>query len=167
MKWAEERTHSGGDEDSCYLSTQRKRFTSISLSGALPPQSRQFSISLAPSLVPSTGPLIDALVASGVSRYGGFKLLERVALFDSPGRIKPVPASKEDVFKDKHLSLVDKRRLMRFLMFAGGDFEGKPELVGNEDMPFVAFLHVKFSLKDDAAQAIAYALAFCSHPSGM
>ncbi|KAF7790767.1 hypothetical protein EIP86_001724 [Pleurotus ostreatoroseus] len=165
INWADERTSSGDHENSSYLTFQRKQFTSVSRSGTLPPQSRQFSISLAPTLIPSTGPLIDALIASGVSRYGGFKLLERVALFDSSGHVQPVPASKEDVFKNKQLSLVDKRRLMRLLMFAGGDFEGKPELTGNEDMPFVAFLHDKFSLKDDAAQAITYALAFCSRPS--
>jgi hypothetical protein len=34
-----------------------------------------------------------------------------------------VPGSKEDVFKDKSVSLVDKRRLMRFLMFVAGEYE--------------------------------------------
>ena len=152
--------------DSAYLRAQRKRFTSISHSGDIPPRSRQYAISLSPTLVPSVGPLIDTLIASGVSRYGGFKLLERVALYDSPGKVRPVPAGKEDVFKDKKISLIDKRRLMRFLMFAAGEFEGKPELEGAEAVPFATFLREKFSLNGDSAAAIAYALAFCTSTTG-
>lgn len=150
-----------------YMTAQRSKFSSISVSGTVPSRSRQYAISLSPTLIPSIGPLIDALVASGVSRYGGFKLLERVALYASPGIVKPVPGNKEDVFKSKQLSLLDKRRLMRFLMFAGGEFEDKPELQGNEQTAFPDFLRSKFSLKDDAVQAITYALAFCLSPSGM
>ncbi|KAI0959198.1 hypothetical protein AcW1_004099 [Taiwanofungus camphoratus] len=127
----------------------------------MPPQSRQYSLSLCPSIIPSTGPLIDALIASGVSRYGGFKLLERVAIYDRPGLIKAVPGSKEDVFKSKELSLIDKRRLMRFLVFAAGDFEEKKELQGKEHSPFISFLKETFSLDDRATCAIAFALAFC------
>lgn len=81
--------------------------------------------------------------------------------------MKPVPANKEDVFRNKQLSLLDKRRLMRFLIFAGGEFEDKPELQGNEQMPFPTFLADKFSLNEDAVQAIAYALAFCLCASGV
>lgn len=132
----------------------------------MPAHSRQFGLSLCPTIIPSIGPLIDSLVASGVSRYGGFKLLEQVALYESPGVVKPVPGSKEDIFKDTSLSLLHKRRLMRFLMFAGGEFEDKPELQGNEDTPFPDFLKNKFSLDDAAIQAIAYALSFCVSASG-
>ncbi|PSR72899.1 hypothetical protein PHLCEN_2v11266 [Hermanssonia centrifuga] len=162
LQWAKERAESSVDSDSAYLSSQRERFTNISYTGSLPLQSRQYAVSLLPMLVPSAGPTIDSLIASGVSRYGGFKLLEKVALFDSPGVVKPVPGNKEDVFKNKQLSLLGKRRLMRFLMFAGGEFEDKPELQGSEQMPFTDFLKDKFSLKEEAVQAIAYALAFCA-----
>ena len=130
------------------------------------PQSRQYSISLSPTIIPSIGPLIDALIASGVSRYGGFKLLEKVAIYTGPGSVKPVPGSKEDVFKNKELSLLEKRRLMRFLMFAAGDFESKKELDGKEDSPFIDFLRDTFSLDGDTAAAIAYALAFCTSRTG-
>ena len=87
-------------------------------------------------------------------------------MYDRPGYVQSVPGSKEDVFKSKALSLVDKRRLMRFLMFAAGDFEGKKELEGKEQMPFVQYLRDVFTLKDQAATAIAYALAFCASVEG-
>ncbi|OSX60621.1 hypothetical protein POSPLADRAFT_1147731 [Postia placenta MAD-698-R-SB12] len=163
VEWADTRTHADdAAAPDAYLSAQRARYTSISCStSALPQQSRQYSVSLAPTIIPSVGPLINSLVSSGVSRYGGFKLLEKVAIYDGPGSVKPVPGSKEDVFKNKDLSLLEKRRLMRFLMFAAGDFADKPELEGKEQMPFVQFLRETFSLDQRTTNALAYALAFC------
>jgi Rab proteins geranylgeranyltransferase component A len=166
VRWAEERSTLPDEASSGYLKAQRERFTNISYHGSVPPQSRQYSLSLCPTIIPSIGPLIDTLIQSGVSRYGGFKLLEQLALYESPGVAKPVPGSKEDVFKNKQLSLLHKRRLMRFLMFAGGDFEDKPELQENEETPFPAFLKNKFSLDDEAVKAITFALAFCVSDSG-
>lgn len=165
VTWAEARSSSSPDS-SPFLVQQRTRISSISYSGSIQGQSRQYAVSLQPTIIPAIGPLIDCLVASGVSRYGGFKLLERVALFDKPGFVKPVPGNKEDVFKNKQLSLLHKRRLMRFLMFAGGDFESKVELEGSEQIPFAAFLRDKFSLDEEATQVIVYALAFCISPQG-
>ncbi|KAI0706927.1 FAD/NAD(P)-binding domain-containing protein [Cerioporus squamosus] len=163
VEWADARANVGdGTASSDYLASQRARYTSISRSQTIPPQSRQYSVPLTPSIVPSIGPHIESLIASGVSRYGQFKLLEKVAVYDRSGYVQSVPGSKEDVFKSKALSLVDKRRLMRFLMFAAGEFEGKKELEGKEQMPFVQYLQDVFSLKDQAASAIAYALAFCA-----
>ena len=71
-------------------------FSSISRSGDVPPFARHYSLSLAPALLPSTGPFLSALIASGVSRYGAYRLLDRVAMFDG-GALRAVPASKEDV----------------------------------------------------------------------
>ena len=93
-------------------------------------------------------------------------MLEQVALYESPGVAKPVPGNKEDIFKNNQLSLLHKRLLMRFLMFAGGDFEDKPELQGNEEIPFTTFLKDKFSLDIEAVKAIAFAIAFCVSESG-
>ncbi|KAF7354753.1 hypothetical protein MSAN_01389400 [Mycena sanguinolenta] len=140
-------------------------FSSFSHSEDTIAQPRAYSLSLSPSLIPSTGPLIDALVASGVSRYGGFRLIERVCVYDSSGTVKPVPGSKEDVFKSKEISLLEKRRLMRFLMFAAGDFEDKKELEGHADTPFPDYLKTVFSLNEEMINAIAYALAYCLSPA--
>lgn len=57
-------------------------------------------------------------------------MLDSVGIWDNDGSIKKVPGSKEDVFKDKSIGLLDKRRLMKFLMFAAGDFEEDDILVG-------------------------------------
>ncbi|TFK56282.1 FAD/NAD(P)-binding domain-containing protein [Heliocybe sulcata] len=160
IQWVDSNTTNEAHGKSAFHA-QTAKFTSISHSGDLLPNSRQYSISLWPSIIPSTGPLISSLIGSGVSRYGGYKLLERIAVFSS-GQVRNVPGSKEDVFKNKDLSLLEKRRLMRFLMFASGEFEGKPELEGNESSPFSEFLRAKFSLKDDVVEAVTYALAFCT-----
>ncbi|KAF7331573.1 hypothetical protein MKEN_00036700 [Mycena kentingensis (nom. inval.)] len=73
--------------------------------------------------------------------------------------------SKEDVFKNKDISLVEKRRLMRFLQFAAGEFEGKKELEGHAENPFPEYLRSVFSLNEEMTNAIAYALAYCLSPN--
>ncbi|KAI0269435.1 GDP dissociation inhibitor-domain-containing protein [Gloeopeniophorella convolvens] len=161
-KWADNRSvpYDGSGQLTSYLAAQRTRFTSVSRSSAIPDHSRHYSVSLAPSLITSVGPLISSLIASGVSRYGGYRLLERVGIYSRSEGLQNVPGSKEDVFRSS-LSLLEKRRLMRFLVFASGDFEGSKELQGQEKTPFPDFLKVKFSLSQQMIDAIVYALAFC------
>lgn len=158
----------GGDDASLTLDeiVQWADRESIPYVGDIPAQSRQYSISLAPSIIPATGPLISALIASGVSRYGGFKLLERIATFRAPGHVERAPSTKEDIFKNKQITLVEKRRLMRFFTFAAGDFEDKPELQGQKNTPLFEFLKTAFSLETNIAETITYALGFCTSPSG-
>ncbi|PWN35996.1 FAD/NAD(P)-binding domain-containing protein [Meira miltonrushii] len=85
---------------------------------------RHFAISLAPTLLPCSGPTIDVLIRSKVASYCTFRLLQQTAVYSNEGRAKDawplrtVPSSKEDIFKDKTLSLVDKRRLMKLLQQA-------------------------------------------------
>ncbi|THH08028.1 hypothetical protein EW145_g2982 [Phellinidium pouzarii] len=133
---------------------------SASVFGELSHSPRSYSLSLSPSVIVSTGPLISSLIGSGVSRYGGFNLLGNISVYSAAG-FKSVPGSKEEIFKSKELSLMDKRRLMRFLTFAGGDFENSPEIQGRENMHFLRFLVDVFSLERRLASALAYALALC------
>jgi Rab proteins geranylgeranyltransferase component A len=164
-RWADSRSTPSESPESGYLATQRSKFTCISRSPIVPDHSRHYSISLAPSLIPSVGPLISSLIASGVSRYGGYRLLERVGIYSISNGLQNVPGSKEDVFRSS-LSLIEKRRLMRFLVFASGEFENSTELQGHEQTEFPEFLKSKFSLTPDMVDAIVYALAFCSSPTG-
>ncbi|KEP49440.1 GDP dissociation inhibitor [Rhizoctonia solani 123E] len=122
--------------------------------------SRQYSISLTPHLIPATGPFIAALVNSGVSRYGSFVLPKRVVVCTQEG-FKNVPANKQDVFKDKTIGLVQKRRLIKFLMFATGDFENSSELNGKETAPLLEFVRDVFGIDKELAEALSYAVAFC------
>ncbi|CAE6384867.1 unnamed protein product [Rhizoctonia solani] len=122
--------------------------------------SRQYSLSLTPHLIPATGPFIAALVNSGVSRYGSFVLPKRVVIQTQAG-FKNVPANKQDVFKDKTISLVQKRRLIKFLMFATGEFEQSAELKGKETTPLLEFVQDVFGIDKELAEALSYAVAFC------
>lgn len=126
---------------------------------------RSYALSISPSVIVSTGPFISSLINSGVSRYGGFKLLENVSVYTS-GAFKRVPASKEEIFKSKSLSLLDKRKLMRFLMFAASDFDKSNELEANTNKPFPVFLQDAFSIDKQLASTLSYALAFCENETG-
>ncbi len=136
-------------------------------SDTIPPFTRQYSICLRPTIIPSIGPFIDGLVHSGVSKYSGFRLLENVAIYDGSNGFKSVPGSKEDVFKNKHITLIQKRRLMRFLTFAAGDFEQSTELKGKDNLPFTEFLETVFSLPQELVTVITYALAHSCTPAGI
>jgi RAB protein geranylgeranyltransferase component A len=107
------------------------RFSSSS-EPSLPPvsllaKSQHYAISLSPSLVPSDGSLIDALVQSEVSRYGEFRLVDALGLIrTSDGartQLHLVPSTKEDIFKDKEIPLIVKRKFMKMLQFAIGEYE--------------------------------------------
>jgi Rab proteins geranylgeranyltransferase component A len=157
----------------------------VPISEALLRDSRNYAISLAPSIVPSIGPLIDTLVNSGVSRYVKFKLLDGVGLYanasnngdkqgsssahEQGGSVKTVPGSKEDVFKSKELGLLQKRKLMKFLM-ATATQSDKPATNGSNSTDNVSFLNYLTSkevgLDAEVASAVAYALSLSSDPNG-
>ncbi|KAF9224437.1 FAD/NAD(P)-binding domain-containing protein [Gyrodon lividus] len=124
------------------------------------PHSKQYSISLSPSIIPSVGPFISSLISSGVARYGSFKLLGPVSVYHH-GQFKGVPQNKDSIFRDRTIPLIEKRRLMRFLIFASGEFENSSDLQGKESVPFDQFLCQSFSLGEDIARVITFALAYC------
>lgn len=126
---------------------------------------RQYTISLSPSVIPAVGPFLSSVMASGVARYASFKLLGSVSIYHD-GHFEQVPRGKEDVFRDQQISLIEKRRLMRFLLFAVGEYEDSPEFQGKEDVPFTEFLSETFSLSDNLAGVVAFALAYCSSADG-
>ncbi|BEJ16852.1 hypothetical protein CspHIS471_0602530 [Cutaneotrichosporon sp. HIS471] len=162
VAWAGQRADSSSSSPSTYVASQRITYSHASatpLTPALEADRRRYSLSLFPSLMPSRGELIDTLIASDVSKYVEFKLLNGVHMASGSG-FERVPGSKEDVFKDKSISLPEKRKLMKALMFAAGEFEDDPLLVGKEADPIMSFLKSAFGLGDKLVQAIAYALAF-------
>ncbi|KAG1724804.1 FAD/NAD(P)-binding domain-containing protein [Suillus lakei] len=148
------------DELAQWVDHHKEDNYSVAHYGEVPPHARQYSVSLAPSVIPSIGPFISSLIASGVSRYGSFKLLGRVVIYDC-GILKDVPQSKDDIFQSKAMSLVEKRRVTRFLMFAAGEFENSKDLHGQENSPLLGFLQRKFLLSEATARAITYALGYC------
>ncbi|GAA5851560.1 hypothetical protein JCM9279_006896 [Rhodotorula babjevae] len=131
--------------------------------------SQRFALSLCPLLLRAKGPAIDLLVRSKVASYLQFGLLGGIALWQDEGGGKAVrvPASKADVFNDPTLSLVEKRRLTKLLLFAAGDdsLEQDKVLVAEPDVSFIDYLKKGFSLSGSVASSLAYALALCSSPS--
>ncbi|OZJ02127.1 hypothetical protein BZG36_04735 [Bifiguratus adelaidae] len=126
-------------------------------------KSRQFNIDLAPKLVSCTGSMVDNLMDSGIGRYLEFKGVERTYMYTQAGEQGPhfdrVPVSKEDVFQDKELRYVDKRRLMKFLTFAMEHEEQLDVLDGYQDKPYRELIEEKFSISTRLADAIVFALA--------
>ncbi|OWZ50998.1 rab escort protein [Cryptococcus neoformans Tu259-1] len=126
---------------------------------------RRYALSLFPAILPSRGPLIDALISSDVSKYVSFKLLDSVNIWDEGcAGTRKVPGCKEEIFKDKSVSLMDKRKLMKFFMFAAGEFEHNDILRGKETQPLLDFLQDSFALPTCLALSIAYAIAHCTSP---
>ena len=117
-----------------YHQNQRRLYTDCTTSEpdtSLLANKRRYALSLFPAILPSRGSLITTLINSGVSKYVSFRLLDSVSLYDEATKTaRRVPGSKESVFKDKEISLMEKRRLMKFLMFAVGQFEDDPLLKG-------------------------------------
>ena len=78
--------------------------------------SRKYALDVSPKLILSTGPLVQLLVQSDVSKYMEFKSLQAAYLSQDAGATPVrVPCSKSDVFQSTVISLVEKRLLMKFL----------------------------------------------------
>jgi len=76
--------------------------------------SRRFNIDLVPRLLFARGEMVELLISSNISRYTEFKAVTRVLTMLN-GSLEQVPSSRADVFNTKHISVVEKRILMKFL----------------------------------------------------
>lgn len=114
----------GSFDHSCNLNEVHKLLSTSPLQAAVPPRlqsvQRQFNLAYRPTLIPALSPFVDTLIQSGASNYSGFRLLESVALLHSTAEstLQSIPMSKEAIFNSPDLSLVQKRRIMKFLQFA-------------------------------------------------
>jgi Rab proteins geranylgeranyltransferase component A len=126
---------------------------------------KQYSISMSPSVIPSVGPFISSVIASGVARYGSYKLLGPLAMYRN-AELQTVPQNKESIFQDRSIPLIEKRRLMRFLVFASGEFEKSPEFDGKGNTPFDSFLRDTFGLSEEISEVIVFSLACCNFRGG-
>uniref|UniRef100_A0A8C6L4D3 RAE1/2 domain-containing protein n=1 Tax=Nothobranchius furzeri TaxID=105023 RepID=A0A8C6L4D3_NOTFU len=77
-------------------------------------EGRRFNIDLVSKLMFSRGSLVELLIKSNVSRYAEFKNVTRILTYHH-GNVEQVPCSRADVFASRQLSVVEKRKLMRFL----------------------------------------------------
>lgn len=72
-------------------------------------------IDLTPRPVMSTGPLIEALVRTNAGHYLDFRPLDALYQYFGSAGVQRVPASRSDVFQNRFVSAIEKRRLMRFI----------------------------------------------------
>lgn len=112
--------------------------------------SRSYNLDTTPKLLGAREELVETLIRSGVGRYLEFKNVDDIFIFDKSSKslekvrgllqdhcnglidqnIYKVPSSKEDVFTNKSVSLIEKRKLMKFLTFAMEYKEQDPLLEG-------------------------------------
>ncbi|KAJ3190383.1 hypothetical protein HDU85_000679 [Gaertneriomyces sp. JEL0708] len=135
-----------GDQDFCdYLSSCSAESADLRrciLLSKLLRAARQFNLELSPKLLFSRGPLVELLVSSGVGSYLEFKALEETYLYHQ-GSYDRVPGSKEDVFMNDTVNLIDKRRLMKFLSFAA-EYDAHPDVYeAYRELPYRDFLQTQ------------------------
>ncbi|KAI8385015.1 GDP dissociation inhibitor [Radiomyces spectabilis] len=124
-------------------------------------QSRSYNLDLAPKILGCRGELVEVLMRSGVGRYLEFQGVNDIFLYDAADdHFEKVPSSKEDVFTNKSIALVEKRKLMKFLTFAMNyDEQDVASLEGYETAPYERFLEEKFKITGKLQAAILYAIA--------
>ncbi|KAL0082179.1 GDP dissociation inhibitor [Phycomyces blakesleeanus] len=122
--------------------------------------SRSYNLDMAPKLLSCQGELIETLIHSGVGRYLEFKSVDDIFVFDDKTKgLEKVPSSKEDVFTNKAISLIDKRKLMKFLMYAVHYEDDETLLQESKEIPYVQFLEKNFKITGKLQTAIIYAIA--------
>uniref|UniRef100_A0A3P8RYE9 Rab proteins geranylgeranyltransferase component A n=1 Tax=Amphiprion percula TaxID=161767 RepID=A0A3P8RYE9_AMPPE len=99
-------------------------------------EGRRFNIDLVSKLMYSRGSLVDLLIKSNVSRYAEFKNVTRILTYRH-GNVEQVPCSRADVFASRQLSVVEKRKLMRFLTSCVEEMEEHQAYSGR---PYLEFL---------------------------
>jgi hypothetical protein len=111
--------HSSSTTHPAFMGYRKDKSMTLSRAASM---SRHFSIDTNPRLLLSFGPMVDAIIASGVSSYIEFVSIEGLYYLqtDTKGvaKICSVPSSKADVFKSKLLGAIEKRSLMKLLQTA-------------------------------------------------
>uniref|UniRef100_A0AAQ5ZSE4 Rab proteins geranylgeranyltransferase component A n=1 Tax=Amphiprion ocellaris TaxID=80972 RepID=A0AAQ5ZSE4_AMPOC len=119
-------------------------------------EGRRFNIDLVSKLMYSRGSLVDLLIKSNVSRYAEFKNVTRILTYRH-GNVEQVPCSRADVFASRQLSVVEKRKLMRFLTSCVEEMEEHqgPFLGGR---PYLEFLRNQ-QLGDNLQHLLLHSIA--------
>ncbi|CAG8523667.1 8261_t:CDS:2, partial [Scutellospora calospora] len=128
-----------------YVSTNMSNLERVETLAILLKESKRYNLDLAPKLVPCRGELIELLISSGVGRYLEFKAMDKTYVYSVDAFYK-VPCSKEDVFTNQSISLIDYTNL--------------PDTYKDyEENSFVTFLTEKFKVEGKLLLAVLYAIA--------
>uniref|UniRef100_A0A1B6CWS9 Rab proteins geranylgeranyltransferase component A n=1 Tax=Clastoptera arizonana TaxID=38151 RepID=A0A1B6CWS9_9HEMI len=120
-------------------------------------QYRKFNLDLAPKLLFSRGSLVELLISSNIARYAEFRSVSRVLTWLN-GRLETVPCSRADVFATKHVTVVEKRMLMKLLTLCVEYTPNNNEFDGFENKTFCEYLRSK-NLTDNLLHYVLYAIA--------
>ncbi|XP_073336013.1 rab proteins geranylgeranyltransferase component A 1 [Pagrus major] len=117
-------------------------------------EGRRFNIDLVSKLMYSRGSLVDLLIKSNVSRYAEFKNVTRILTYRH-GKVQQVPCSRADVFASRQLSVVEKRKLMRFLTSCMEETEEQQAYNGRPYLEFLCDQQLGDNLQDFLLHSIA------------
>ncbi|KAK3923718.1 Rab proteins geranylgeranyltransferase component A 2 [Frankliniella fusca] len=118
---------------------------------------RRFNIDLAPKLLFARGSLVELLISSNIARYTEFHAVTRVLTW-LDGELNVVPCSRADVFATRHVSVVEKRMLMKLLTGCMDSENLMQEFQGFDSKTFLDYLKSK-RLTAHLLHYVLYAIA--------
>lgn len=121
---------------------------------------RKFNLDLAPKLLFARGSLVELLISSNIARYAEFRSVTRVLTW-LDGHLQPVPCSRADVFATHHVTVVEKRMLMKLLTVCMEYESSSKEFEGFEDKSFLEYLKSK-KLTPNLLHYVLYAIAMAT-----
>jgi len=77
-------------------------------------QSRSYNVDVLPKLLYASGPMTTAIVRSSVTHYVDFKCIAQELAYIS-SEFREIPSSRNHIFNNNFLSLIEKRKLMKFI----------------------------------------------------
>lgn len=127
---------------------------------------RNYNIEIIPKMIFSRGEIVELLRSSGACSYVEFHLVEKLYFYLN-NELTSVPGGKEDVFVSKEMTLIEKRKLMKFLTFVLS-YEAQPDIwkglfklmIDLENRPLKELLSLKFGLEGKIIQVIITGLIF-------
>ncbi|KAK6172220.1 hypothetical protein SNE40_015931 [Patella caerulea] len=125
--------------------------------GELQDSWRAFNIDLAPKLLYSSGKMVELLISSDVAKYCEFRTVSRV-LTQHNQYIEKIPCSRADVFSSKDVSMLDKRKLMKFLEWCAGYHKNPEEYEEYKNQTFLEVLKSR-KLSEKLQNIISNAIA--------
>jgi len=127
-------------------------------------ENRRFNLDLSPRLLYARGAMVELLISSNISRYTEFKSVSRV-LTQIGGRLEHVPSSRSDVFATKHITVVEKRILMKFLSFCVNE-KTEDILEGKQHKTFKEFLAGE-NLTENLIHFVVHSIAMVNPTAGI
>jgi len=120
---------------------------------------RDYNIDLIPKFIMACGNLTKMLLHTKVTRYLDFKSVSGSYVYQN-GKILKVPAAPDEALKSPLMSLFEKRRFRKFLIYIDQYVANKPETHEGHDLNVMTMreLYVEFGLVDATHQFISHAM---------